>query len=92
MIHNREKQQQGQELAEKVKENIELYKRVFDNPDGKKVLEDLAKRCFAYSTTYSDVSSRMAFNEGRRSVFTHIKGLVDKDLETVLAELKGVKR
>lgn len=91
MIHNREKPQQGQACDEKVK-NIELYKRVFDNPDGKEVLEDLAKRCCIYSTTYSDIPGRMAFQEGRRSVFMHIKGLVDKDLETVLAELKGVKR
>lgn len=44
-----------------------------DSPQARLVLEDLARLCFAASTTFTPGDPVMtAFNEGKRSVFLHI--------------------
>ena len=82
---------QNKELERKQQEQIaanqQLYKRVFDNEDGKAVLKDLEKRCFINSTTYDPDEKKMGINEGRRSIFFYITNLVNKDIQQILEEL-----
>ncbi len=54
------------------------YKRTFDTPDGKAIMEDLEKRgCFQHST-FSAENGRTQFNEGRRSLVLHVKHMCDE--------------
>jgi hypothetical protein len=76
-------------VMKNVRDNAEIYKRLFSGPDGQAVLKDLAKRCYVDRTTYEPEINKMAFNEGRRSIFVHINNLVNKDTEVILDELKG---
>lgn len=48
------------------------YFHVFRSPDGKLVLEDLAKFCRANETTSHETPTGMATLEGRRQVFLRI--------------------
>jgi len=85
------KRQKLLEITRAVKDNAEVYKRVFGSPDGLMVLKDLERRSFVSRTTYDPDSKKMALNEGRRSLFVYIKGLVDKDVEILISELTGDK-
>lgn len=89
-ITGKDKKDREVKIQEMVKNNVELYKRVFSGPDGKAVLEDLRKRCFVDRTTYHENPVKMGMNEGRRSIFVHIQNMVEKDIESILADLKGV--
>lgn len=82
-----EERRQEREIKFQIAERQQLYKLVFDTPEGKKVLEDLAKRCFAKNTTFSENNGQMAFNEGRRSIYVFILSMVEKDLTEILEEL-----
>ena len=75
------------ELKAQIAEKQQLYKLVFDTPEGKKVLSDLAKRCFVKNTTYNDNAIQMSFNEGRRIVYVYIQDMVEKDLTQILEEI-----
>jgi len=79
--------EQRQQIEKQIAENQQLYQRIFNTDDGKKVLKDLEKRCFINHTTYSDNHGQMSFNEGRRSIYVHIKNLLEKDLTKILEEL-----
>lgn len=89
MIFGKKPKEMEQRLKEQLLENVNVYKRVFSGPDGQAVLEDLRKRCFVDRTTYHENAVKMGMNEGRRSIFVHIQNMVDKDIETLLADLKG---
>ena len=78
---------QERELEKIIAENQQLYQRVFNTEDGQRVLKDLEKRCFITHTTYNDSHGQMSFNEGRRSIYVHIKNLLEKDLKQVLEDL-----
>lgn len=78
---------QERELEKQITDNIQLYKRVFGNPDGEAVLKDLEKRCFVNHTTFNENHGQMSFAEGRRSIYVHIQNLLTKDLKEVLEEL-----
>ena len=79
---------QERKVQSRIAENQKLYRVIFDTPEGKKVLEDLAKRCFENYTTYdSSDSKKIYFNEGRRSVYKYITNLLEKDLTQILEEL-----
>tara|TARA_B100000029_G_scaffold277031_1_gene271521 strand:- start:1857 stop:2069 length:213 start_codon:yes stop_codon:yes gene_type:complete len=55
------------------------YKQVFESDNGKKVLEDLEKRCSYHSTTHiKGDSHESAFLEGARSVVLFIKNMLNK--------------
>ena len=55
------------------------YKQVFESDNGKKVLEDLEKRCSYHSTTHiKGDSHESAFLEGTRSVVLFIKNMLNK--------------
>ncbi len=61
---------------------IKNYKIVFNSDDGKKVIEDLEKRCHEFVTTHDKNSSHeTAFFEGQRSVLIFIKSMINKKLE-----------
>lgn len=54
------------------------YKRLFETPDGRTVMDDLEKRgCFMRSTFAMD-RGRTVFNEGRRSLVLHMKHMLDE--------------
>ena len=58
------------------------YKQVFNSDNGKKVLEDLEKRCSYHTTTHiKGDSHESAFLEGTRSVILFIKNILTKKLE-----------
>ena len=55
---------------------------VFNSDDGKKVIEDLEKRCHEFVTTHAKGDSHeTAFLEGQRSVLVFIKSMINKNLE-----------
>ena len=55
------------------------YKQVFNSDNGKKVLEDLEKRCSYHNTTHVKGDSHEgAFLEGTRSVILFIKNMLNK--------------
>lgn len=62
------------------KELIQLrknYRITFDSEEGKKVLNDLEKRCHEFVTTFSkDSSHETAFLEGQRSTLIFIKAMI----------------
>lgn len=53
----------------------ELYMRVFNNDDGRLVLEDLRNRCFSYmpTTTGAKDVNDILLNEGSRRVVLNIE-------------------
>ena len=58
------------------------YKQIFNSDNGKKVLEDLEKRCSYHTTTHiKGDSHESAFLEGTRSVVLFIKNMLTKKLE-----------
>ena len=79
--------EQRQQIEKQIADNQQLYQRVFNTDDGQKVLKDLEKRCFINHTTYNDSHGQMSFNEGRRSLYVHIKNLLEKDLTKILEDL-----
>ena len=66
----------------KVIELIKSYKIVFKSDEGKKVIEDLEKRCHEFVTTHDKNNSHeTAFLEGQRSVLIFMKSMINKNLE-----------
>jgi hypothetical protein len=57
------------------------YRRVFNSEDGKIILADLEKRCFGKHPSFDENPIRMAFNEGRRSVYLSIQTMLELDLK-----------
>lgn len=84
MFDNRK---QEREINQQIAANQQLYKRVFDNTDGKAILKDLEKRCFVKHTTYDPDEKKMGVNEGRRSIYFYITNLVEKDIQEILEDL-----
>lgn len=84
---NNEQKEQEKELQKQIASNQQLYRNVFDTPEGKAVLEDLKKRCFDKTSTYDDNPYRTYFNEGRRSVYKYIINLLEQDLTQILEDL-----
>ena len=63
----------------KLQQLIKDYKICFGSDEGKRVLDDLAKRCHEFVTTHDKANSHeSAFLEGNRSVFLFIKNMVNK--------------
>jgi hypothetical protein len=54
----------------------EDYKITFGSDQGKKVLNDLEKRCHEFATTFSKDSYETAFFEGQRSILIFIKAMI----------------
>jgi len=70
-----------QERRQKEIEQLrDMYTQTFTSENGKKVLNDLANRCHAMSTTFiSGDANASAFEEGKRAVFLHIKNMINKE-------------
>ena len=69
------KQQNNSKLSQLIKD----YNFVFGSDEGKKVLDDLAKRCHVNVTTHDKQSStESAFLEGQRSVFIFLNNMINK--------------
>jgi len=61
------------EPEEKVKQLRKDYNTVFTSESGARVLEDLKRTCFYYSTTIHELPHVMANQEGQRNVILHIE-------------------
>ena len=70
-----------QERRQKEIEQLrDMYTQTFTSENGKKVLNDLANRCHAMSTTFvSGDANASAFEEGKRAVFLHINNMINKE-------------
>ena len=63
----------------KIKELQEDYKIVFGSDQGKKVLQDLKKRCHFYTTTHVQGDSHeSAFFEGQRSIIVFVENFINQ--------------
>ena len=52
------------------------YKIIFNTDEGKRILNDLEKRCHEFATTFSKDSYETAFLEGQRSMLIFIKAMI----------------
>ena len=67
---------QPEKIIEQLKND---YKIIFNTDEGKRILNDLEKRCHEFVTTFSKNSSyETAFLEGQRSVLIFIKAMITK--------------
>ena len=58
---------------------IKDYKIFFGSDEGKRILDDLSKRCHEYVTTHDKQSAtESAFLEGQRAVLIFIKNMINK--------------
>ena len=87
LLKNPKSEEQNKQIEKQIVANQQLYKRVFDTPEGQSVLKDLKKRCFINSTTYDDNHGRMSLQEGRRSIYVYITNLINKDIKEILEEI-----
>ena len=71
-------------MIKEIKLLREIYKIVFGSDQGKRVMEDLEKRCHFWSTTnIKGDSHESAYMEGQRSVLLFIKSMLQKENENV---------
>ena len=71
-------------MIKEIKQLREIYKIVFGSDAGKRVMEDLEKRCHYHSTTnVKGDSHESAYMEGQRSVLLFIKSMLQKENENV---------
>jgi len=69
---------QNENNNKKIKELIQNYKTVFGSDDGKAVMEDLEKRCFYHTSTFSrNEPNETAFFEGQRTILLFIKSMIN---------------
>ena len=68
-----------QNSSKQLEQLIKDYKICFGSDEGKKILNDLSKRCHEFVTTHDKQSAtESAFLEGQRSVLIFIKNMVNK--------------
>ena len=66
------------QASKKIKQLQEDYKIIFKSEEGKRVLNDLSKRCHEFNTTHvKGDSHESAFYEGQRSILVFIKSILD---------------
>ena len=71
-----------QKTLDALKQLVISYKQVFNSDNGKKVLDDLERRCSYHTTTHvKGDSHESAFLEGTRSVILFIKNMLTKKME-----------
>jgi hypothetical protein len=70
-------------------ERHDLYKMVFDSPNGQLILTDLADRHRIFQTTFvTNDPYATAFNEGRRAVILDLIRFINHDLEFIKEVMK----
>ena len=68
-----------QQTNSKLQKLIKDYKICFGSDEGKKILNDLSKRCHEFVTTHDKQSAtESAFLEGQRAVLIFIKNMINK--------------
>lgn len=67
----------------KLKDMALTYKRVFDTPDGKKVLRDLMNCSNFMNSTIGRDSHETYFNEGSRSIIIRILKTTNMSIEQI---------
>lgn len=66
------------QINKKLAQLKEDYKITFGSDQGKRVLEDLSKRCHEFNTTHvKGDSHESAFYEGQRSILVFIKSIIN---------------
>jgi|FLLY01.1.fsa_nt_gi hypothetical protein len=71
---------------------LEVYHSLFNTPEGKEILADLASRYNAFSPTFDPHSERVsAFNEGARNVVLDLFKRARTSPEEVLAKLEQME-
>ena len=75
-----------------IREQKQLYLTVFDNPDGKALLNELSIRAFEKRTTFNKDSHQTAFNEGQRSIVLHIKNMLILDVDKLERSMKAQQK
>ena len=71
-----------QQINSKLQKLIKDYKICFGTDQGKRILEDLSKRCHEFVTTHDKQSAtESAFLEGQRAVLIFIKNMINKKEE-----------
>lgn len=68
--------------------DINAYKEVFGGEAGKTVLHDLMKSTYFLETTFDANPQIAAFNEGRRSLVTHIMSILKIDTKQLYNQMK----
>ena len=63
------------------------FKRVFDSPEGRRVLADLRRFCLYDTTVQGGSSEQTHINIGQRNVFVHIRTVMKTDPETLEKQL-----
>ena len=86
-------QRQESDAIQQLQEERNLYKSIFDSPNGNKVLEKLKSRCYYNRSTFASENNVAAFREGQRSVILHIVNLLDdKTYETIRRNVEELKQ
>ena len=69
---------QNKNSNKKIKDLIKNYKTTFGSDDGKAVMDDLEKRCFYHTSTFSrNEPNETAFFEGQRTILLFIKSMIN---------------
>ena len=67
----------NKEVEKKLAQLRADYKIIFGSDEGKRVLDDISKRCHEFSTTHCKGDSHeSAFYEGQRSIMVFIKSIL----------------
>ena len=69
---------QNENSNKKIKALIKHYKTTFGSDDCKAVMDDLEKRCFYHTSTFSrNEPNETAFFEGQRTILLFIKSMIN---------------
>jgi len=67
----------NKEVEKKLAQLRSDYKIIFGSDEGKRVLDDISKRCHEFNTTHVQKDSHeSAFFEGQRSIMIFIKSIL----------------
>ena len=65
------------QVNKKIEQLIKDYQIIFGTDEGKRVLDDISKRCHEFNTTHvKGDSHESAFFEGQRSIMVFIKSIL----------------
>lgn len=67
------------------------YQKVFDTPQGRRVLADLRRFCLMDHTVEGPSPERTHINIGQRNVFLHIQRCLKDDPEELANRLKEIE-
>ena len=56
----------------------QAYMQMFNSDTGRIVYNDLAYRCFKFTTTADQTTEQTLLNEGRRQVMLHLDSMLEK--------------